>query len=580
MVHRRDTVDHMVGRLVCLAAILGLAQGCYTPPEPDCGFVCGPNGECPDDYSCAADNVCHRKGAPATLTCTTNALPFDVQSVQANGAHAVTVVFDSAPTAAQATDPANYAIPGLTITGTPTLSGASVMLTTSAQMAMTYTLTVSNVTRASDGAALTTAVGMFPGIPAFDVTTAMSVDAQTLAVTFSDAPDPTQSVDPANYTINGLTISGTPTLAGNTVTVTTAQQMAQSYTVTVSNVKRASDFEPLDMNSAMFVGRNAFIVTGAASTSHTTMTVTFSAPPDQTKATTRANYAVAGLTLSGTPTLAGNTVTITTAGQAGTNYTVNVTNVTRAADAEPLATGAASATFAGRTAFGVASAASVSNTSITVTFSAAPDPTSAGMLANYAVAGLTLSGTPSLAGNTVTITTASQAPTNYTVTVANVTRNTDGEALTTTSAAFTGRAPFNVVSAAPQFTGELTVTFSDPPEPTSATTLANYSCDGGLTFTGTPTLAGSAVKLTTSSQIGAHTYTLTVANVTRNTDGEPLTTTMAMWNGVACNDAMKDGDETDIDCGGSVCAPCANGQMCIVNADCVSNNCQTMVCAP
>jgi hypothetical protein len=570
----------MLGRLACIAMIVGLgaAAGCYTAPEPDCGFVCGPSGECPADYTCnSSEKVCHRNGAPATLTCTPASVPFDVQSVVANGTHQVTVTFDAAPDATSATTAANYTISGLTIMGTPTLSGASVVLMTTAQMATTYTLQVANVTRASDGAVLSTTIGMFPGVPAFDVTSAMSVDAHTLGVTFSAPPSSSQAVEVANYAVPGLTLTGTPTLAGNVVTLTTSTQAAQSYTVTVTGVQRASDFEPLDVNMAAFAGRNAFLVMSAAATTHTTMTVTFSAPPNAAQATARANYNVPGLTLSGTPTLSGNTVTLTTAGQTATTYTVTVANVTRAADSEPLS-GTTSAMFTGRTSFDVTSAASTSNTTVTVTFSAAPDPTAAAVLANYNIAGLTLSGTPMLSGNTVTLTTSSQTGSMYTVAVANVTRAADGEPLATTSAMFTGRTEFDVASAMATTNIAISVTFSAPPEPTSATTLMNYSV-AGLTLSGTPSLAGSTVTITTSAQ-AAQMYTVVVANVTRASDGEALTTTMAPLTGVTCNDAMLDGDETDTDCGGSVCGPCANGQMCLLNRDCVSNNCNGLVCAP
>ena len=42
---------------------------CYSTPQPDCGFVCGPAGDCPTDYACAADNRCHRNGTPESLMC-------------------------------------------------------------------------------------------------------------------------------------------------------------------------------------------------------------------------------------------------------------------------------------------------------------------------------------------------------------------------------------------------------------------------------------------------------------------------------------------------------------------------------
>jgi hypothetical protein len=49
-------------------AVIALA-GCYSPPEPACGFVCGPGGACPADYTCAGDHQCHRDGTPPSLTC-------------------------------------------------------------------------------------------------------------------------------------------------------------------------------------------------------------------------------------------------------------------------------------------------------------------------------------------------------------------------------------------------------------------------------------------------------------------------------------------------------------------------------
>jgi hypothetical protein len=46
----------------------------------------------------------------------------------------------------------------------------------------------------------------------------------------------------------------------------------------------------------------------------------------------------------------------------------------------------------------------------------------------------------------------------------------------------------------------------------------------------------------------------------------------------ACNDAVQNQDETDVDCGG-VCGPtCADGQACSVNEDCLGGDCQGGVC--
>jgi hypothetical protein len=46
----------------------------------------------------------------------------------------------------------------------------------------------------------------------------------------------------------------------------------------------------------------------------------------------------------------------------------------------------------------------------------------------------------------------------------------------------------------------------------------------------------------------------------------------------ACDDLVKNGMETDIDCGGGACLPCAANKMCVQNADCASNSCNFGVC--
>lgn len=44
-----------------------------------------------------------------------------------------------------------------------------------------------------------------------------------------------------------------------------------------------------------------------------------------------------------------------------------------------------------------------------------------------------------------------------------------------------------------------------------------------------------------------------------------------------CSDQVKDGNESDIDCGGS-CAPCDVGRVCVENADCQTGACITAIC--
>ncbi len=46
----------------------------------------------------------------------------------------------------------------------------------------------------------------------------------------------------------------------------------------------------------------------------------------------------------------------------------------------------------------------------------------------------------------------------------------------------------------------------------------------------------------------------------------------------SCADTVKNGNETDVDCGGADCAPCNDGLVCGVAADCVSGVCTGSVC--
>jgi hypothetical protein len=45
-----------------------------------------------------------------------------------------------------------------------------------------------------------------------------------------------------------------------------------------------------------------------------------------------------------------------------------------------------------------------------------------------------------------------------------------------------------------------------------------------------------------------------------------------------CTDEIANGDETDVDCGGGECSPCAAGEQCATNADCAMEWCQSGVC--
>jgi hypothetical protein len=47
----------------------------------------------------------------------------------------------------------------------------------------------------------------------------------------------------------------------------------------------------------------------------------------------------------------------------------------------------------------------------------------------------------------------------------------------------------------------------------------------------------------------------------------------------ACMNGKKDGAETDVDCGGPTCKPCANGRACVANRDCAAAVCAGSTCS-
>jgi len=48
----------------------------------------------------------------------------------------------------------------------------------------------------------------------------------------------------------------------------------------------------------------------------------------------------------------------------------------------------------------------------------------------------------------------------------------------------------------------------------------------------------------------------------------------------ACNDVIKNGVETDIDCGGGTCLGCQAGKTCAANGDCIGGSCSGSTCLP
>jgi Kef-type K+ transport system membrane component KefB len=70
-------------------------------------------------------------------------------------------------------------------------------------------------------------------------------------------------------------------------------------------------------------------------------------------------------------------------------------------------------------------------------------------------------------------------------------------------------------------------------------------------------------------------YGLYALTCQANIDGSgPTRPTEESASDVSCVDKIKNGDESDVDCGGTMCPECKSGRACLTNKDCVSNICK------
>ncbi len=63
-----------------------------------------------------------------------------------------------------------------------------------------------------------------------------------------------------------------------------------------------------------------------------------------------------------------------------------------------------------------------------------------------------------------------------------------------------------------------------------------------------------------------------------NSDCTSGVCTSGMCAAVSCTDALKNGGETDLDCGGASCQPCGDNKACVAATDCSSGVCAGNVC--
>ncbi|MEM9194361.1 MAG: hypothetical protein AAGF12_34610, partial [Myxococcota bacterium] len=94
---------------------------------------------------------------------------------------------------------------------------------------------------------------------------------------------------------------------------------------------------------------------------------------------------------------------------------------------------------------------------------------------------------------------------------------------------------------------------------------------GGLGYRFTDSRGRSRVNPELDYTAPADETIYIVADVEGRVSDDELRTLSIRWTG-SCTDGVENGDETDIDCGGS-CGGCGDGQMCRVDGDCESRRC-------
>lgn len=211
--------------VACLVGA-GVAGGCFDRPQPECAFFCGPGGECPDGYGCAADGWCKRQDVDPAFECPNapiDAAVPDVSTLDAPGADGPDLDAPGADApGADAPDldapPAPPVLTSVDPTGGPLAGGTEITITGSGfeePGAGTTTVTVggepaTGVTVMSDTEiTATTPAGTTAGL--VDIVVANDNGADTLANGFEYFAEPT---------VTAVVPDTGPTAGGTAVTIT------------------------------------------------------------------------------------------------------------------------------------------------------------------------------------------------------------------------------------------------------------------------------------------------------------------------------------------------------------------------
>jgi hypothetical protein len=450
----------------------------------------------------------------------------------------ISVLFsdDTGIDAATAESAANYALDnGVTVSAAALQADQrTVVLTVSAlTRGPTYHLTVNNVQDRDTPfpsviAPMTVATLVLPtGTPPTLASITVPVDVNHVSVLYSEAMDAVTSANAANYRIdNGVTISAAALQADTRTVILTVSSLTQGtiYHLTVNNVLDREVPIP-SMIASPTVAPFALpaptppTIGSVAAVDRTHVRVVYAQVMDAATTTTPTNYVLSGgLTATAASLAADNiTLTLTVSAMAGsTSYTLSVSNVqdqdlpVHSVIASPTAVAFVSPTPTLPT---IASISNLNLTQVTVVFSMAMDPATAGTAANYALGGgVTISTASVQNSTTILLNTTTMAPgTAYTLTVNNVQNSAGWPIAANSTAGFTTPMAPTLVSVTAVDSTHVSVAFSKAMG-ASAAVASNYAISNGVTVSSVAA-GSSSVTLTVSALPAGINNTLSVMNV-------------------------------------------------------------------
>jgi hypothetical protein len=420
----------------------------------------------------------------------------------------------------------NYSIPGLTVLGA-TRDGADfsiVDLTTSAQLGVTYTLTVSGVIDPSSMS--------FDGDVSPYLSTVSSTANTEVVVHFSEEVEQVSAETLANYSITPALNVVSATRDGadwcKVTLQTDSQSGAVTYTLTANGVVDLTGNPVASPNSKDFVGTDPVDTTppdvvSAVLVDSDTVEVQFSEPVELTSAEDELNYLIEDGV--GVPETVNAAVRQADASKVrvdiGGMFSKSVYYVEVSTLVEDLAGNALLGSPENRESFAgegtsLSLVQATSNTGVRVFFSGEVPLPDAEVVGNYSIPGLTVVSAVRDGADyrIVDLTTSAHEDVNYTLNVSGV--------IEPDSAVFGGDVDPYIVSVSSYGNTDVVVYFSEPVDLASAETASNYSIVGLTVMQATRDgVDVFKVILDTSSQIDSTIYTLTVTGVT-DLNGNPM----------------------------------------------------------